>query len=202
MTKPKLTHSELMELISHDGPPEGFYPVYIVGIRGYYKNSMGAPGKNDRGIYDDAIFVVSGDESYAFNGNIDPSTYREGVGFDAIKGIASTKPGKYYCWKLDYHRNKYLALCQRLGSITVIRDGKPPYEQTSKYLGINSHRGGKTNTHSLGCWTVPPDQYDEYITRVCAEMRLHYGEIETGKLDSLKRPIYKDIIIPNILIEQ
>lgn len=201
MNKPKLYYPGLIKLIKPLALDTEKYPVYIVGIRGYYKNSMGSAGVNDRGIYDDALFIVSGNKSYPFNGNVDPASYRKGYGFAEQKGMASTKPGLYYCLKLDYHKGKYLALCQRLGPITVIRDGNPPYEHTSKYIGANNHKGGISTTNSLACWTVVPSQWDEYINLVVSEMKMHYGEITTGKFDALNRPIYKDIIIPNILIE-
>lgn len=201
MQKPKLEYDRLIKYTQYLQLDTVKYPVYIVGIRGYYKNTMGKSGVNDRGIYDDALFIVSGNKMFPFNGNIDPSTYKTGSGFGDKKGIASTKAGLYYCWKLDYHKNKNLALCQRLGEITVIRDGKPPYEQTSRWLGINNHKGGYNTTGSLGCWTVPPDQWNEYMETLITEMITHYGELTTGKKDSQGRPIYKDIIVPNILIE-
>ncbi len=31
----------------------------ILGMRGYFQDSMGTPGRNDRGIYDDATIVIS-----------------------------------------------------------------------------------------------------------------------------------------------
>ncbi len=201
MTKPKLEYDRLIKYTEYLQLDTVKYPVYIVGIRGYYKNTMGKAGENDRGIYDDALFIVSGKKLFPFNGNIDPSTFRDGSGFGDKKGMASTKSGLYYCWKLDYHKGKYLALCQRLGKITVIRDGNPPYEQTSAYLGINNHMGGNKTTGSLGCWTVPPSQWTEYMETVLTEMETHYGDSKTGKRDSQGRPIYKDIIVPNILIE-
>ena len=40
---------------------------------------MGKPGANDRGIYDDAIFINSPSGCMAFNANVDPSVFRPGV---------------------------------------------------------------------------------------------------------------------------
>ena len=33
-------------------------PVLLLGNRGYYLNSMGEPGKNDRNLYDDAAWLI------------------------------------------------------------------------------------------------------------------------------------------------
>src|SRR5687768_3200984 len=50
MKRPKLTQHEAESLIDKFHLQE---PVKLLGIRGYYKRTMGNPLKNDRGIYDD-----------------------------------------------------------------------------------------------------------------------------------------------------
>lgn len=190
-TRPKLTRAEVDKIIEHYGVDRDTYKVIIVGVRGYYLNAIGKANANDRGVYDDAMFIVTPGYFGAFNANCDPSSYRKGYGTGDAKGIASLKSGAYYAWLLDYHKGKYLALCQRAGDMTVIRDGiKGPYEHTSKWLGINNHKGGITTTASLGCQTIPPSQWDEYITRVSDELMQYYG---------LK---YKKTIVPYCLIEE
>ena len=69
-------------------------------------------------------------------------------------GCAILVPGQYRgVYKLDYHRGKYLALCQRLGSVSVYRDGDKDdmYDFNAATIsdgkfGINIHRSSAYNT--------------------------------------------------------
>jgi hypothetical protein len=107
--KPRLSSTELHGLLQPYTIDRSAYPLVVVGIRGYYKNTMGAPGVNDRGIYDDAIFLDTAQATVAFNGNTDPSSYRKGKGKGSEKGMASLNPGAWFVHKFDLHKGKYLA---------------------------------------------------------------------------------------------
>lgn len=157
-SRPQLTKEQLLKEIADAYPFFTIPDFFVAGIRGYYLDTMGQAGTNDRKLYDDAIFLVGKDGMVAFNANTDPG---------ALKlGIASLKPGVWPVYKFDKHRGQttapYLALCQRAGEVTVLRDAKPgqqPKEDTGSF-GINIHRGGSFTTSSLGCQTIPPAQYD------------------------------------------
>lgn len=150
-------------------------PVCLVGIRGYFRDTMGAVGKNDVGTFDDAIIVVSPNAHCAFNANVDPS--RLGYNAKAGKQMAQLKPGVYR-YKLGKHGinrgNPYKALVQA-GPVTVLR-GK---DEETGYFGINIHAAGNNpnRTSSEGCQTLPgrPDQtgtqWNAFITLVESEMK-------------------------------
>jgi len=169
--RPKMSRSELLGRVLAVHPDRGLLnaPLLIVGVRGYYRDTMGAVGRNDRAVYDDAIFVVTPDAFVAFNANTDPSGYRKGKGFGAGKGMASLNPGVWPVYRLDVHKRgakgAHEALCQRAGVVTVTRDGDPPYPETGMF-GINIHRGGWGSTSSEGCQTIPPDQWPAFIATV------------------------------------
>ena len=185
-SRPQLSHDLVRKRMLDAGMTA---PVAVHGIRGYYKNSMGKPGVNDRGIYDDAQFVVTLDEVRSFNGNTDPSTYRAGHGTGDAKGMAMLKPG-LWTFTLGLHRGQYLALRQH-GTFTVLRDGKEgPYSDTGDGFGINIHRGGHNGTSSLGCQTVVPEQYDEYISMVLNAVKKFYPKQD-----------WRTVVIPYLLVE-
>ncbi len=172
-TRPKITREEVLELIQDAHPGFTMPDLCIVGIRGYYQDSMGAPGKNDRNIYDDAIILIGKDDFLTFNANTDPSAFK--------KAIACLKPGIWPVYKFDQHKGQYLALCQRGGPVTVIRDQQGP--DTGNF-GINIHRGGNWGTGSLGCQTIPREdgQFDDFIKN-CQELgKKYYGKAYKEKV--------------------
>lgn len=152
--RPQMTRAELIARINKEYPAFVIPAFFVVGIRGYYKKTMGNPDQNDRRIYDDAMFLISRDEFYSFNANCDPGAFR--------KGIANLKAGIWPCYTFDLHKGKYLAICQRLGPVTVIRDGG---KEESGMFGINLHEGGVNSVSSEGCQTTPKPQYNEWIKK-------------------------------------
>lgn len=188
--RPAMTREELLALIAPHGLDRVKHPLIVVGIRGYYRNTMGAPNVNDRGIYDDAIFLDSADGFVSFNGNTDPSRYRPGYGTaESTKGIASLNPGAWFVHRFDLHKGEYLALCQRLGKVTVTRDGiNGPYPDTGSF-GINIHRGSYNGTSSLGCQTLHPDQWGGFISLAENLARRYHGEK------------WKSTVIPYVLLD-
>lgn len=139
--------------------------VFLVGRRGYYRDTMGKPGVNDRGLYDDAIFLLSDNAFAAFNANTDPSVWR--------KGIAVLQPGRY-AYVVGTHNitkakdRQYEALVQASG-VDVLRDGATRPEK-NVWIGINIHRGSRFNTSSEGCQTIHPDQWDAFLALVKSEL--------------------------------
>jgi hypothetical protein len=171
---PLLNSAQLSTMISDFHVDHAQHPLCIIGIRGYYFNTLGSPLSNDRNIYDDALFVYSDNAYVSYNANTDPSSYREGVGSGAQKGMPHLKPGVYFSYRLGLHRGEYLALVQQVAPVTVIRDGKPPYEETG-YFGINIHKGSLNTTSSLGCQTIYPSQYESFINNVKDQAMRFFG---------------------------
>ena len=168
--KPQIKRDIIEKLIKKAGVNLQIYPNLIVGIRGYFLNSMGKVGENDRNFYDDALIILTKNVYATFNGNTDPTAFYK-------KGTASLKGGFYpNSWKFDIHGgtlSQYPAICQRLGNVTVVRDGVG--EDTGMF-GINNHKGGINGTSSLGCQTVPPSQWDAYYALAKMEWIRNYGK--------------------------
>lgn len=154
--KPRLSSRAVRELLAKHGATDA---VALLGVRGYYRDTMGVPGDNDRGIYDDAIFLQAPSATLSFNANTDPSRYRT--------GIASLRCGTWR-YRIGIHglskprSEQYVALVQA-AEVTVDRDNAPA---ETGWFGINIHRGGFNGTSSLGCQTIHPDQWRSFISTV------------------------------------
>jgi len=186
-SKPRLSTAELEKLLELYPQAQDF-PLLIVGIRGYYLASMGDANRNDRGIYDDAIFIHTQYVTASYNGNVDPSKYLEGQGFGQQKGMASLNNGFWPVYRFDEHKGKYLALCQRAGKVTVTRDGDPPYQDTGEF-GINIHMGSRGLTGSEGCQTIHPDQWTSFIRLAEDQARRLFGVEVEEKLPAWRRAV-------------
>lgn len=135
---------------------------YLIGIRGYYLDSMGKPGVNDRGIYDDALIWISPNMMSSFVGNCDASRYRKGWGRGAEKGMASLAPGLWnYKMGIHYGSVPHEAFRQA-DEVIVNRDGTNGSYADKGMFGVNIHRGGNNGTSSLGCHTIPPSQWQAF----------------------------------------
>lgn len=173
--RPRLSSTDLNNLLLPYGLDRNDYPLLIVGIRGYYLSTMGKQKENDRGIYDDAIFIDTPNGTVSFNANTDSSRIRIGFGrLQKTKGMAMLKPGLWISYQFGNHKT-YPALIQTGGEVTVTRDGNPNYDDTG-YFGINIHKGGMNTTCSDGCQTIPPTQWTAFIGLVTSEGRRLFKE--------------------------
>lgn len=165
-SKPKLSNLDANKILTGKGVDTS--GVVVLAIRGYYLDSMGKVGENDRGIYDDAVFVCSPTMFASTNWNTDPSRYRAGKGKGSGKGMASLKCG-VWDYKIGAHKGKSPAGNQA-DAVTVIRDGVDGNYEDTGWFGINLHWGGK-GTSSLGCQTAPPNQWPSFINPLVAELK-------------------------------
>ena len=136
------------------------YDLNLIGVR----SPSRTPGRfddmfhcvyKDRGEWIEERYVCTTDAS--LEQHLNPGN---------SKGVAVLKPGQYRgAWKLDMHRGKYLALCQRNAKVTVYRDNnkdnKTDYlEEDTGMFGINIHRAHKsklvdsTRYYSAGCQVI------------------------------------------------
>jgi hypothetical protein len=182
MIRPSLTREQVLDLpgiadLIAIGPT-------MVGIRGFFDQ----PNHNERGVYDDAVFIVgaASEEFQAFNWNTDPSITKP--------GMAVLQPGTYK-WKKGLHgmhhlnlddpkdKTAYDWLMAHVGQdhpdphyrltywayrqacpFTVLRDGGAAPETVidpNHWPMIDGHHGGLNGTSSEGCQTTPIEQWQE-----------------------------------------
>ena len=190
MRTPALSEAKVREILTANKVDQS--NVCVVAIRGYYLDSMGKKGANDRRIYDDAMFIVSPRGIMSYQANTDPNGYRKGAGTGRGKGMAMLKPGIHLFGTGRHKRRLAFRQCERF---TVIRDGDPPYEDLG-WHAINLHSGGYNSTSSLGCQTVPAGTWDEF-------RRLLYGLLDEFKNPKQKNDWGESVrSFPYVLIEE
>jgi len=148
------------------GRPDLLPPVFLLGVRPYYRDTMGAPGKNDRGIYDDALFIVGPDTFAAFRANTDPSVHRPGIA-TLRPGIHWYRPGNH---GISRPGGGYPAFrpATKNEALPVDRDG---VVNPRPGIAINIHRGGRNGTSSEGCQTLQPGEWDAFHALLTREIK-------------------------------
>lgn len=129
--------------------------LIFVGVRGYYANTFGRLGENDRIYYDDALFLMETAKNgvfESFNFNTDPSiTFK--------KFVATLKANEIYECVKHRHKGQYHAW-QIIRDI-VSRDGVSGWDIGRH--GINFHYDAEAySKHSLGCQTLPRSQWLDF----------------------------------------
>ena len=161
------------------------YDVNIVGIR------SNAPAIADKvtNVFDDYITISYKDslgnwQFFCWNATTEPG--KKGVThYKNPKGVARLVPGQYRStWKIDMHLGKYEALCQRLGEVTVWRDGNKDmiFDEVKKdtgMFGINIHKAGQDSTWvenwSEGCQVFKRVKDFETFMFICKKAAKIHG---------------------------
>ena len=148
----------------HRGKDTPIPSMYLVGVPGYYWQSMGKHDANDRGIYDDAIFIVSPSTFSSFNANTDPSAFRKAIA-TLLPGVHPYLPGNH---GISRPGGGYPAFrpATKGEALPVRRDGETQVPSARPGIAINIHRGSKNGTSSEGCQTIPPEQWTAFDKRL------------------------------------
>lgn len=170
MVTPKFSQLGVRKIIESKKLNRIASPVVVLAVRGYYLNN-GNPGENDRGIYDDAVFIDSPDNFFASVWNTDPSKILKGLGFSNKKGMAVLNCG-VWAYRIGQHHGRGPA-CNQAEAVTVTRDGLDGNYLDSGWFGINHHWGGNWSTGSEGCQTAPPDVWAKYIDHLVKELEIN-----------------------------
>ncbi len=133
------------------------------------------------------------------------------------QGTAILKAGQYVdTYKIDKHRGKYYALCQRLNKVTVIRDYDRDAildfnngREQSGMFGINIHRAKKIgetyqiDKFSAGCQVFKNASDFDFFMKLCEVHKKLHGNVFTYTLIDKRvefRTKLKRITIGSVLV--
>jgi len=179
---------------------------YIIYREPYKLNIWGFRSKNEEpNLFDDEFHVFFNTSKtrfakwayFVFKCTTDPGTYWLRNPMNP-QGTAMLAPGQYTdTYKIDMHLGKYIALCQRLKKVRIIRD----YNRNaildfyngkivSENAGINIHRARKTGTtyevdnHSAGCQVFQKANEFDFFMKLCyAHKKLHGNKFSYTLID-------------------
>ena len=171
---------------------KGQYNLNIIGVRANNNNKV-------TNLYDDILVVIyntpTTTKRVLYNITTEPGLYFMEKKLGNVKGTAILVPGQYRAtYKIDKHRGKYDALCQRK-PVKVYRDGNmnDVYDLDPKTLdeglfGINIHRSNQWYTrttidqYSAGCQVFnSPTDFTAFM-RLCQKQKEIFGNSFTYTL--------------------
>jgi len=182
----------IMAKLGHRSNTTGLFNLNIIGIRTL---------DNTPNVFNDWLAVWYYAQTEYSNGlkaerayfHLWPITTDPGVYYlkNPLKlaGTMILKEGQYKnVYKLDLHRGKYLALCQRLGWVKVYRDRnkdelidfKPDSIEQGEF-GCNIHRAGKfgplvwIDKHSAGCQVFKDTYHFNHFIQLCEAAKELWG---------------------------
>ena len=156
---------------------KGNYNLNIIGVRSNQNNKV-------TNKYDDCLVLIyntdSGIKRQIYNITTEPGLSLMKAPSN-VKGTAILAPGQYRgAYKIDKHRGKYDALCQRNKVVKVYRDNnrdkvydyKPETIETGMF-GINIHRSNEfwtratIDNYSAGCQVFnDPKEFTSFMNLV------------------------------------
>lgn len=154
--------------------PEKKFPLVAFGLRGYYADTFGVKGKNDRGQWDDAIGWLDRRTGgfQIWNGNTDPTAkFKEGLGQIHAPQILYFRIGKH----------KGRPAFRQAATFLVDRDGANGPVKASIDCAFNWHDSLNPikTTSSEGCQTMPKDQFKAAREYGYVVVRQYYPKTET-----------------------
>jgi len=172
--------------------------AFYDGDKPYNLNIFGIRCATDTNFFDDLICVAYRNNHLetvveVFQGTTDPGRYwlKNPMNKD---GTAILVEGQYRgVYKIDKHRGKYNALCQRLGKVTVFRDNDKdtkhdldPETEQSGYYGINIHKSNPyvkyVDKYSAGCQVFRLDSHFDRLMALAYKSAEIYGNSFTYTL--------------------
>ena len=174
--------------LGHTVFESGQYNLNIIGIRSR---------NHEPNSFDDRICVVFKDEQGWITRTWECTTEPDKYWLERLINVSGTAilvPGQYKSvWKIDKHKGKYDALCQRNGPVKTYRDNNKDdiidldvQSITEGMYGINIHKAGLGSTQidrwSAGCQVFShSEDFDEFMS-ICYAARSKWGNSFTYTL--------------------